>query len=503
MSGIGPVGYFDLYQRAEVVSLVNVNITANTITSTLLRNVIQAARGASTFGYGAIGMPDVENLIIRDNTITDYGVRPGAEVCGIFVLHGQSVEISRNQIRETRDLSHNRGIGIVVVRGQEPANVTGGNYVSGTSASGGNYVSGTSSAGGNYVSGTSSAGGNYVSGTSSAGSGNVSAASATGANYVDATNATGAKDFDSYGGVRAGIYINVATPPTVDQSSGSAFAASGDSESTYEYKISEYSAQVSYAPGIPALRIQENQVRVALGLALSARGTGPFTIVNNQFSTGGTVRLNAGLKDKYDFAKPDTSIVGTDLGALTVSVLNMGRPIDAAAQTDSFTGAYESVGKETEWSNNSRVESEGGEVLFTNNLCLLDATRSRARGSCSVSILSLDHVLFANNQLRVDGPREVAMLDALLFGTTLHATANRLQEAVGYAVLYSGMTAGKFNITSQNISSYCLRVIGAIGRKVDAENLVLNSTLCRKGKREIAVQRVKTDQTAKTEVKGK
>src|SRR5580698_9173130 len=103
----------------------------------------------------------------------------------------------------------------------------------------------------------------------------------------------------------------------------------------------------------------------------------------------------------------------------------MGRPIDAAAQTDSFTGAYESVGKETEWSNNSRVESEGGEVLFTNNLCLLDATRSRARGSCSVSILSLDHVLFANNQLRVDGPREVAMLDALLFGTTLHATANR------------------------------------------------------------------------------
>jgi hypothetical protein len=58
MSGIGPVGYFDLYQRAEVVSLVNVNITANTITSTLLRNVIQAARGASTFGYGAIGIPD-------------------------------------------------------------------------------------------------------------------------------------------------------------------------------------------------------------------------------------------------------------------------------------------------------------------------------------------------------------------------------------------------------------------------------------------------------------
>jgi hypothetical protein len=47
----------------------------------------------------------VRKLIIRDNLITDFGEIPGAEVCGIFVLLGESVEISRNQIKETRDLS--------------------------------------------------------------------------------------------------------------------------------------------------------------------------------------------------------------------------------------------------------------------------------------------------------------------------------------------------------------------------------------------------------------
>jgi hypothetical protein len=435
MSGIGPVGFFDMKRTSEVVSLVNVNIIANTITNTLQRNMQRSAGDASAFGYGVIGMPDVEDLIIRDNTITNYGVTPGAEVCGIFVLHGQSIEISRNQVRETRDLARSRDVD--TIRALRSSSDT-------------------------------------------------SALS---------------RGEDTYGGMRAGIYINLATPLTVDSSAGSAWEVSGLTGDEYTAEnLNYYAPPTTYAPGIPALRIQENQVRVALGLALSVRGTGPFAIVNNQFSTGGTAMVRAGLADKFDFSKPDTSTIGTDLAALTVSVMNLGIAIEALALMDSFSGAYKAAGSgsELDEGENDLAEGAGGAVMFTNNICELDALRSRVRGFCSVVIVSLDHILFANNHLRVNAAHETAFLDALLFGISLHATANRFQESPGFPVYYSAMTAGLMNSTSQNISTYCIRASGMTGWKVDAENVVMNSILCRKRKREIVAKLANLDVKGQT-----
>lgn len=103
--GIGPAGFFNLVEIPEVISLENVSITGNIISRTLLRALEVSRDNVSRYGGGAICLPDVRKLIIRDNLITDFGEIPGAEVCGIFVLLGESVEISRNQIKETRDLS--------------------------------------------------------------------------------------------------------------------------------------------------------------------------------------------------------------------------------------------------------------------------------------------------------------------------------------------------------------------------------------------------------------
>jgi hypothetical protein len=44
------------------------------------------------------------------------------------------------------------------------------------------------------------------------------------------------------------------------------------------------------------------------------------------------------------------------------------------------------------------------------------------------------------------------------------------------------MTFGLLNMTSQNISSYCLKALAMPGELVDKPNLVLNPTLCRKDK---------------------
>ena len=104
LCGIGPVGFFDLEKTLEIITIDGLHICENSITSTVQRN-IQALTAAQAIveGYGAISIPDVDSLIIRGNTITDFGATPGARVCGVFVLHGEGIEISGNQITETSD----------------------------------------------------------------------------------------------------------------------------------------------------------------------------------------------------------------------------------------------------------------------------------------------------------------------------------------------------------------------------------------------------------------
>jgi hypothetical protein len=138
LCGIGPVGFFDLSTIFEIISIENLTITSNTITNVLLRdtdsfNAFGTASAAQNTGlsgtaplaganpttgtfssvgtvnagtstpYGAISVAFVENLVHRDNAITNFGANPGIKANGIFVLIGEIVEISRNQILETRD----------------------------------------------------------------------------------------------------------------------------------------------------------------------------------------------------------------------------------------------------------------------------------------------------------------------------------------------------------------------------------------------------------------
>jgi len=372
MCGIGPVGFFNLNATSEIVSLVNVLIAENIVADTLTREVTLAAEGASSFGYGAIDLPDVQNLIIRDNIVTDYGVSPGAEVCGVYVHHGEGIDISRNQIRESRDLT----------------------------------------------------------------------------GFGDAK-------WTSYGGKRAGIYIEFATPPTLDVSPASVWnQAVGEVYKTDASDTFRYQAP-GYAPGFSALRIESNTVRVAFGLALYALGTGPFSILGNHFSTGGVASLDSQTLSTYDVKSPNVAEAGT-LGALTVSILNLGLAVEAFDLL-SF-GALLDVAAFPATPASS-VAVTNGTVLFSNNICQLMAQLNSVRGVSSVGVLTLDNLLFANNQLWMNGPASTAALDALLIGVSVQAVANRLQESIS-AVIASGLSVAAMNVTSQNASTYCFVALG-------------------------------------------
>jgi hypothetical protein len=370
LCGIGPVGFFDLVQMLEVISIQNLTISANVISRTVLRPLAAFNAAASIFGYGAVCVPDVENLIIRDNAITDFGGQPGDQACGIFILNGQMVEISRNNVLETRDWNR------------------------------------------------------------------------------------AARDASSGDGLRGGIVIILATPPT--------FTTPASLYAKFEGAAAEHTPPV-YEPGLPALRIEHNVVRVPLGEALAVLGFGPFSIVNNQLSCGGTVKNG-----------------GRPL-AETVLILNLGTALEVASLSGKFAGSSRGLfGSASIGPSRGFAGTAGGAVIFTNNICELEAGLSQRHCISSVAIFSLDDLIFSNNQCWLDGPRFTAIVDAFLLAGSLQVTGNRFQEALGFSVFLSGITLGALNITTQNISTYCLFAKGFLQPEIDVNNLiaVINPQLC-------------------------
>ena len=244
-------------------------------------------------------------------------------------------------------------------------------------------------------------------------------------------------------GTQSGISILMATPPALNQTATTA-AWSGSSS---QGPITPTNLPV-YQPGLPALRMEQNIVRVALGNSVSILGFGPFSITGNHFTTGGTVPSN------------NTKV------ALNVLIVNLGMAIEFDTPTY-FNQLWSSINNPPtlQASDNALSNSSSGMVLFADNICQVENRVSGESGLTSILIAALDHVTFANNHTWMDGGgvkisgagnyRLASIMDIMLLGITVQVTSNRLQEALG-AVLFSGFTAALLNITSQNISTFCL-----------------------------------------------
>jgi hypothetical protein len=99
LNGIGVAGFFDISKIDEFISVHGLLIEGNEVRHCLgrpLEDIPQAMLDA--MGYGGIALADVDELVIRDNFIVDNGPDFREPVCGIFVLHGEGIEILRNHI---------------------------------------------------------------------------------------------------------------------------------------------------------------------------------------------------------------------------------------------------------------------------------------------------------------------------------------------------------------------------------------------------------------------
>jgi hypothetical protein len=249
---------------------------------------------------------------------------------------------------------------------------------------------------------------------------------------------------------RGGILVYGIGPPSFTSTASDALWAKAQPAAATENFVAAAVAPI-FEPGIPALRVESNVVRVAVGRALEVLGFGPFSILGNHLGTGGTIPISGSLT------------------GMTVLLLNLGTPIEFDLAANGFSGVASSQQTSAPaMGPKALAASTNGTVLFCNNICQLEARASGQRGTTSVLVATLDHLLFANNQCWLDSvgsDRKNDVLDAILFGVTIQATSNRFQESPN-SVLASAATLGFMNVTSLNISTYQVAPIALVSSKL-------------------------------------
>ncbi len=369
LNGIGVIGFFDLSAADEFISVHRLDIISNDIRHNLWRPLAEIPEDMiNSMGYGGISLADVEYLLIQDNVIEDNGPNHLEPICGIFILHGEGVDITNNRI-----LNNGAKTG-------EPVKQ--------------------------------------------------------------------AKD-----GRRGGINIVFAVAPTEDVRFG-------------EYRVPRQD-------GVPALKVHSNVVSVPLGQALSVTALGPVMVTDNQFTSRGMI-LRSG---------------SPTFVASTVAIMNLGVSNEYYGQLITY-GTYLKghVGKPTltavtetavtmprQGLDDQQVGRylANGNVMFHDNQCVLDLLETGLSLSLSsILILTLDDVSFGNNQCDCSLVDDIVLSHAILFGFSLRMNDNRMKEGL-YNALYSGLTLGIMNATTNNQSTHCIMVYGLSAVKIDSGNRVL------------------------------
>lgn len=98
-NGIAVVGFFDLDDSDDFISVENLHIGHNHIEGCLNREQPTInPKLEDDIGYGGIALADVLNLNVHHNDILNNGQNHISPICGIYVLHGEGVEICDNRI---------------------------------------------------------------------------------------------------------------------------------------------------------------------------------------------------------------------------------------------------------------------------------------------------------------------------------------------------------------------------------------------------------------------
>jgi hypothetical protein len=235
----------------------------------------------------------------------------------------------------------------------------------------------------------------------------------------------------------------------------------------------------------PALRVHENIVSSPLGLALGVRGTGPISVVGNQFITQAVMQPRGG---KFPLSAPASAYpVGT------VLIFDLGRAFDLQGFKAGFTdiskgnvtgavgysvsqpaGAAATIElRPSSVALDARRTLASGHVLFVANQVTLDLIeRGPTLGYSSIMILTLDDAGFLDNQSSARLADDYLSVNTVVFGFSVRASDNRWQEPIANAA-YSAYTFGHMNVTAHNTATHCIVALAPPKLLVNKPNVIL------------------------------
>lgn len=282
---------------------------------------------------------------------------------------------------------------------------------------------------------------------------------------------------------------------------------------------------VMFQDSLPAAKIHDNTVVQPLGQALMVLAMGPVSVVNNHFTSQGTVNVySEEIEINYDYMSLiGATVVIADLGIakdiFPLFLMKSFRQIGKMDLGDSRYRKKKEMNQPMMEIDDNISMTEGltignfdlsgllylpsGQVMFNDNRTTLDL-RGPAMSMLlsSQTIISLDDISFANNQseiasvLKFDQEQvattgwvgaiteaDIAGNNTMLMAFTVRATNNRFQDGLTQGIPqkgYSLFSYGLMNTTMGNQATNCLLPLGPAKYNFKAGNSVIIDTRCRK-----------------------
>jgi hypothetical protein len=227
----------------------------------------------------------------------------------------------------------------------------------------------------------------------------------------------------------------------------------------------------------PQIRVHGNLVEQPLGRALLVLGAGAMQISDNLLASRGAGRPTDRLATTVLVANAGLSREWTSGLVMTLAFLIWQRLFGKTlADTIEWQNLICRMAVLSAATPALRPRLPTGKLMFHDNQVSFDmADAARGIDISSTLLLSLDDVSVCSNQFEHHADQRFVMSDLLAAGLTLRVNDNRLAETWGRA-LFSGLTLGLLNTTTDNQSTHCIKALGL--KVLDDHNLSLAEAFC-------------------------
>jgi hypothetical protein len=232
-----------------------------------------------------------------------------------------------------------------------------------------------------------------------------------------------------------------------------------------ELLIAFSGAPAGLSAGLPAATVADNVVSSTKAAALFVMADGQVNVTGNDFTVTG-VGANA--------LSVGRCVTVVDFGSGAQEMVSAAAVVAGALYLkDDLAPVY-----------STNAEVAGGQVMFCENRCLLDARDTGKTVAGSIALVSTDAVLAENNQSRAfvlasspNGKAGILIANVLVDGLIAQVSGNRLSEDLAYA---SALVVGGDTLGIGNHGTHCL-LFEAAGTRVESPNIVnpLNAAYCK------------------------